>query len=437
MGSLRRQLSKSNIIAVLVAMIAFLWLTNYGVNKLASEYILSRLQHDAESIVAALEQDEKGTWHLDENRVGAVYGRVHSGHYYHVSSRNMELPSRSLWDHTVTPKTMTPGQTRRSVEPGIGTEMWFIWQQGFEKKDEPFTLWVAEDIQPLQRLKLTYSTRAIALVVAILTILLIAQQWILSRGFRPLEKVRASIAGLHDGNEAALHIALPDEVKPLIQEIDRLLLQLHKRVTRSRNSLGNLAHELKRPVQRLRLLAESLDKDKQAELFTALNQIQWRVERELKRARIVGVSSPGRHTVLEAEIPGLIEVLERIYPDITLTASWPDSAVLPHDRDDVLELLGNLLDNACQHARDRVELEITAEPGGWVFEVRDNGPGIPADQLETITERGTRLDETGAGTGLGLAICNDIVTAWSGTLTLEASAPGGLKARIKLPAEAS
>lgn len=422
------------MITLVIAMAALLLLTNLGMNRLATDYITSRLQHDGESIIAALHKDVQGNWQLDENRTGAVYGRVHSGHYYHLSGRDVSLQSRSLWDHNITLHPLQPGETNREIQSGFGNQVWLIWEQGFNKDGENFTLWIAEDIQPFQQSKLYYMIGAVVLIIGTLTILLVVQQWQLRRGFRQLDIVRTAIVDLRNGNDAAMNIPLPDEVEPLAEEVERLLIQLQKQVRRSRNSLGNLVHELKRPLQRLRLLADPLDSDRQKVLAEILENIQWLIERELKRARIVGVSSPGRHMIPAEVIPDLLDVFKKIYPAVQITASWPDDATLPHDRDDILELLGNLLDNACQYGNGIVNLRFEAGNDHWLIDIADNGPGIPDAMIKEITYRGARLDESSPGGGLGLAICKDIVTSWSGTLTFGADEfLGGLRVTVTLP----
>src|SRR5690606_4797608 len=150
-----------------------------------------------------------------------------------------------------------------------------------------------------------------------------------------------------------------------------------QKVSRSRNALGNLAHEMKRPLQQLRLLGNDLPTDNSRELHQTLNHITQLVERELKRARIVGVSSPGRQTVIREELPVLVELLQKIYPDCTLRTDYPADLVLPQDRDDMLELLGNLLDNACKYGNGIVMLTLAELPDRWRIQVEDNGPGIP------------------------------------------------------------
>ena len=173
----------------------------------------------------------------------------------------------------------------------------------------------------------------------------------------------------------------------------------------------------------------------QASLQEQLEQIQQRVSRELGRARLSVDVLPGAHFDCDAELPALFDTLAMIHRS-HLELRWhaPAGCRLPRDREDMLELLGNLLDNACKWARSRVELSIERSGDGFVLLVDDDGPGIPAAQREQVINRGVRLDESAEGHGLGLGIVSDILTAWRGEWSLEESPLGGLRVRIALPA---
>lgn len=443
MMSIQQQLRRHWLISLLALMLPLLLLADYGVRQMVGHYVLSRLQHDADSLIAALQRDPLSeTWQLQDNRLGTVYQRVYSGHYYSIRSDQLLLKSRSLWDKAPPDLNLNSGEQRDWTQPGIDTgnhqEVWLNLALGMTVDNQPFTLWLAEDISAQQRQLLYYRLGALTLLGLTLTVLLLIQRRQLSRAFARLQPLQQQLRELRFGERDNLGAAsgqYPQEVQPLAEEIDRLLQQLQQRVGRSRNALGNLAHEMKRPLQQLQMLAEQLSPQQQQQQRDVLERLQTLIQRELKRARIVGVASPGRHTKLADELPTLLDVLQRLYPQVQIEASYEPDAILPQDRDDMLELLGNLLDNACLYGGNRVQLSIRQTNSDWQIQVCDNGPGISAEQRAQLLQRGVRLDESGPqGSGLGLAIVQDIVSSYGGTLALLGHQPTGLCVSVTLPA---
>ncbi|MBF0471850.1 MAG: sensor histidine kinase [Gammaproteobacteria bacterium] len=418
MSSLQRQLRHNLFWSLLLVMAGVLILVDGAIKEITRDYVLSRLGHDAESVMTLLDRVD-GVWQLHQQRLSTVYERVNSGHYYIIQTPTQELRSRSLWDHE--PQLHPPriGEVTEEYQQEMGGQRWLTRTQTILQQGEAITIWVAEDISDLITKQLYYRYAAITLLGLSLLLLLTLQQRLVQRAFSRLDPLREMIRAMHSGALEQSRPDLPDEVHPLLEEIERLLQQLGQRVTRSRNALGNLAHEMKRPLQQLQLLTEALPPEQRLRQEPLLQQLRQKMERELKRARIVGVSSPGRHTVLQREIPALLEVLHHLYPHCTLHSHYPPDGVMPQDRDDMLELLGNLLDNACRYAGGEVDLHLTPTSGGWQITIRDHGPGIPLASQITLLQRGQRLDEHGvAGSGLGLAICRDIVETYNGKLTL-------------------
>lgn len=433
MPSLRRQLGRNMLLTLSLALAALLLLVDMGVRTLIDDYIRARLAHDADGIIAALQKNPDGQWQLDSKRLPAIYQRVKSGHYYRARIGATDIRSRSLWDADPALPSLPSGAQHSDIRPGFDHERWLTWAQAVTKDGDLLLVWVAEDISDVQKTLRIYRLWAGAMVLLSISLLMLAQHWILKRGFRQLDQVRDAIKALHAGDNTGFNPAMPQEVQPLVQEIGRLLQRLQQRVSRSRNALGNLAHEMKRPLQRLRLLSAELPAGQLQELDQALDNITHLVERELKRARIVGLSSPGRQTVIANELPVLVELLQKIHPRCTVHAEFPPALVLPQDRDDMLELFGNLLDNACKYGNGRVQLRLTETADHWQIEVDDNGPGIPPPLQQQMLERGTRLDESKTGAGLGLSICHDIVRSYDGSLAFATPAEGGFRVQVRLP----
>lgn len=234
---------------------------------------------------------------------------------------------------------------------------------------------------------------------------------------------------------------MPQEVLPLVQKINRLLATLQHRLQRSRDAMGNLAHALKTPLTLLGQLADReenfRDPGVAAQMRGQLEKIRALTERELKRARLAGASGSRERLDLAQELRTLTDVLRQLYRerDLSIQVETGDRLEFPADREDMHELFGNLLDNACKWADSRVRLH--AEPHGGAVRVRieDDGPGRDPEELERLNRRGVRIDEDSVpGHGLGLAIAQDALQHYGGRMQLGRSTElGGLKVEVELP----
>ncbi len=421
------------LVVAAAAAAALIYWGDAGIQRLTRDHVSTRLKHDADSVAAALVRGVDGAWSVDAARLGPIYERVYSGHYYRVFNASTDIRSRSLWDFRAESKMLPAGAEAEGEQAGPREQVLLTWSSGIRKSDDILTIWIAEDIAPLDTARRQYRLAAIAILAVVVALLVIAQQWMLQRAFSRLESVRSAVRDLRRGQVDSLRVAdPPSEIVPLVSEINRLLVRLEGKVSRSRNAMGNLAHELKRPMHRLRRLAEQLDRRTRADVVRAIEDLETLVARELKRSRIVGVATPGRRTELDTDIPALVDALRTMYPARHIEARYPPGTVFPHDRDDMLELLGNLLDNALKHGEGVVSLDVSEDTGGWTIIVEDEGAGIPDSDINAALERGSRLDESRQGSGLGLSICDDIVREYGGSLKLSNRMPKGLSVTVRL-----
>jgi signal transduction histidine kinase len=436
MISLERHLQLGLVLSIAGFTLLFLLLGGYAVRHLSEDYVLSRLEHDAEALLGAARVAGQG---MAAERVTPVYLQPRSGHYYavRVGDRPPEL-SRSLWDSNLPVPPLQPGQRRIRRLAGPGGQALLQLSIGYLKQDQPVVVSVAEDIAPLKRRIRDYQWGFGLGALVLLGLLLQLQRGLVRRGFLPLEKVREQVRGVVNGAQERLDAGVPSEVYPLVSEINRLLVLLETRLSRSRHALGNLAHALNTPLNLItqELDAAELPTDLRRRLEERTEHIRQLVERELRRARLAGSGSPGRHFDPAAEIPDLVQVLQGMYRDKTpqfLINDLPATA-LALDREDMLELLGNLLDNACKWCRGRVALDIGTD-NGIHLQVEDDGPGVSGQDLPHLAVRGVRIDEQAPGYGLGLAIVQDIVRLYGGSLAFSRSERlGGLCVRVRLPA---
>ncbi len=434
--SLQQRLSLGLLLSLVVLFTAQWALVSAGVRLLAEGYIAARLAHDNEALLAALTLTAEGLPSLDPTRLGPVYHQPFSGHYYRVTVGNSTLHSRSLWDQDLSVPDVSPGETRHVRAPGPQGQPLLIVVQRYEKQGKGVTIAAAEDLSSLEEDIGHFQTRYALVSLTILLLLIAIQALIVRSGFRPLENVRKDLQRLERGEIPALDTRVPPEISPLVRELNRMLDVMAQRLQRSRHALSNLAHALKTPLTSLVRMAEKRETLDHTQMLSHTGTINGLIDRELKRARLAGAVTPGRQFDLVQEIAPLIELFNSLYRDkhINIEHVMPSAKVCYADREDMLELLGNLLDNACKWARHRILL--TVEGGeGLLVRFEDDGPGCSENDLEKLTQRGLRIDEEESGHGFGLAISKDIVQQYGGEIAFGRSETlGGFLVEVHLPA---
>jgi signal transduction histidine kinase len=408
-----------------------LWLLDHSLRR----YLQDDLKDETQTLLIALVRGQNGI-QLDERRLDPTFQRPFSGHYFRIDFAEQTWRSRSLWDRDL---EQPPSE---GLQDGLGDgprgQHLLVYRADYQRLGLRFSISVAQDYTPILQSFRRLQWFGLGLGGAALLLILLAQRYTVRTALRPLERVRAQIAQLQQGRRSELDSRVPEELEPLVGQINHLLTHTEDTLRRSRNALGNLGHALKTPLAVLVSLSEREDLRSQPELQVTLReqlaQIQQRLERELGRARLAGEALPGAHFDCAAELPGLFSTLGMIH-NHGLELEWQadPGLCLPWDREDLLELLGNLLDNACKWADAQVRLSLATEADGYRLCIDDDGPGIAAERRDEVMGRGTRLDEQVAGHGLGLGIVRDMVDAWGGALSLEDSPLGGLRVAIRLP----
>jgi signal transduction histidine kinase len=442
MNSLERRLQIGLLISLLLLTGLVVWGGEMAVRTFTEGFVASRLAYDAESLLGALRFDRprgKGIGKRS-HRVTPVYLLPYSGHYYQTVLEDGEVVrSRSLWDQELRVPETKPGTTRLLRQPGPANQELLVWVGGFRKEGRALTLAVAEDIAPIQQQLRQYQLWFAGAAVGASLLLLVLQHLVVRLTLRRLDDLRENVRQLAQGTTGTLQETVPDEILPLVREFNRLLELLGKRLERSRNALGNLAHAIKGPLNLLLQSIEStngLDSISKQQCAAQVERIRNLTERELRRARIAGSGTPGKRFYPPNEIPALIETLKQLHRMKKLRiycTEYPQSTQ-DVDREDLLELLGNLLDNACKWANARVVFSLESQAEELQIRVEDDGAGVSDEALSRLTERGVRVDETTEGHGLGLAIAKDVVRLYGGTLTFSRSPDlGGLRVEASLP----
>ena len=253
----------------------------------------------------------------------------------------------------------------------------------------------------------------------------------------PLRRIEAALAAIRAGRARRLEGRLPAELQPLAQELNALIDHGEALIERARTHVGNLAHGLKTPLAVLHNEAERSEGALAALVGRQVDQMRRLVDHHLARARAMATGRVlGARTDVLPVLGDLARTLERIHARkaLAIELACPADLAFRGAREDLEEMLGNLLDNACKWAAHAVRVEAERAAGRLLVTIEDDGPGLPAERRTEVLERGHRLDEQVPGSGLGLAIVTDIALLYGGRLALDAAPAGGLRVRLDLPA---
>jgi signal transduction histidine kinase len=292
----------------------------------------------------------------------------------------------------------------------------------------------AEIVAFEQALLLTFALLGIGLVGA--TVLQVAF------GLRPLKRMSATLAAIRAGRAEKLPPDLPDEIAPLARELDALVDSNRQVVERARTHVGNLAHALKTPLSIIaNEAAAGAGAPASDKLLQQVAVMRTQIDHHLQRARIAAAASiVGTVTDVVPVIEGLIRAMEKIHhaKGLKISLAVDDTPRFRGERQDLEEMMGNLVDNACKWATSTVDVAVRpyerSDQSFLVVVIDDDGPGLAPNLRARVGHRGQRLDETKPGTGLGLSIVTDLVALYGGTFFLAEAPSGGLRAMLELPA---
>jgi signal transduction histidine kinase len=395
-----------------------------------------------DDLAAGLETTADGGFVMARAPDVPKYERQLSGQYWQVEVDGQPpIRSRSLWDARL-PEGAPNGELgniRLREIPGPRSERLRLAQRTlqFQEPAARVTFSVAADLAPALAAARQFS-RILGVALAVLGIGLVSALVVQVRvGLRPLEEIKSALAAIRAGTVKRLSDDAPTEIAPLAHELNALLDHHGSLIDRARGQAGDLAHALKTP---LAVLRNEMENEATPDRKLSLEQIDAMtdaVQHHLARAqavggvRLLGVRADAAHAI-EALARTLPRMSDRdIEVEVALSAKplW-----FAGEAQDLSELLGNLLDNACKWAAGKVRIAAARANDRLKVEIGDDGPGIAAEQRAKALQRGGRLDERKPGSGLGLTIALDLATLYGGSLTLGRSALGGLKVELDLPA---
>ncbi len=425
------------------------WALDETITKSLTRNFDRQITQYLDSMIGAAEIDEAGDVRFTRALGDQRFFEQYSGLYWQVNEPGRQpFKSRSLWDRTLpleAPGNHAAGQ-RQTVYAWKAERLRIIDQDiRLPRSKQPIRFAVAANIEEVEdqiaRFRRTLF-RSLG-VTGLGLILLSAMQ--ATYGLSPLRAVRRGLEEIKTGRAQRLREEFPPEIQPLANEMNDLLNHSDEAAEKARTHAGNLAHALKTPMAVL--LNEARDNPANlAETVTAqVEQMQRHVDHHLARARALAQrASLGLRTPVWPSVKNLKRTLEKIYQDkdIIIEILGDQSAQFRGEKQDLEEVLGNLLDNASKYGGPDVRVTVNSEKDfrGDTFVrivIEDSGVGIPVGQRERLFQRGARLDTDQTGTGLGLAIVRDVTELYGGRVDLSQSAElEGLRVDVWLPAAA-
>jgi signal transduction histidine kinase len=448
----RAQRGRTGSLTRRMIIIAALWIApllligGYALDRVVSRSIVdsfdSQLVLLLNSMIASSVIGPTGEVRFNRELADQRFLEPYSGLYYQVSGAGAEgLPSRSLWDrrlrvsadhnhmkpHRYDSNEFGPNEPLRIAERDVILPRSDVrWRfQVAQSRDS-----INDQIHHLRSI-LFWSFLALGIGLLVLAALQTVY------GLWPLRRVRREVASISSGEKTRISDDFPTEIRPLTEEINQLLSHSEEQAEEARRHAGNLAHALKTPLTVITNAATADSPDLDDTVIRESAAMRRQIDHHLARARALGrrSSAQARAKVWDS-LEAVQRAVDRLYQDATVDIAGDRRAQVRVERQDLDEMIGNLVENAAKYGGGRVFVTVEPKDTKVDIEVEDDGPGIAEADRETLFARGARLDTTGKpGTGLGLAIVRDVAEIYGGSIHLEHSEDlGGLLARLTLPA---
>lgn len=429
-----------------------------GLNRILTDALTrnfdEQLDYLLTSMIVSAELDSLGQVILNRELADQRFLEPGSGAYWQISGKGFEpFPSRSLWDRKLRVNQRhddrelhiydsdefvdkTPRPDRDPNDPS--NQMLRIAERDIKLPGSPVR-WKFQVAQSRDGLDAQIATlrRTLVRSFVLLGLGLIAmvglQTWY---GLLPLRKVRKEIARLRAGRSKRIEDRMPAEIAPMVEELNALVEHNDRQAEEARRHAGNLAHALKTPLSVIMNAAAAGQEDLAPTVIREARTMRRQIDHHLARARAVGRRGSAHS---RAQVWPSIEAVERavarLYPNVRIDVDGQKDLIAHIERQDLDEILGNLVENAAKYGGGSVFITAGVQAGFVEIIVEDDGRGIPEADRIRIFDRGVRLDSGKPGTGLGLAIVRDVAEIYDGTVSLEESDDlGGLLVRLRLPA---
>ncbi|WP_343348227.1 ATP-binding protein [Sphingomicrobium sp. XHP0239] len=436
------------IVIAALWIVVLLSLGGFALDRVLTDTVIDNFDRDLErklnALITAAEInsfDEIAlTREITDQRVVELY----SGLYYQISGEGYQpLPSPSLWD--------------RRLDPSVRHDDLDVhYRNSYEFEDEPLRIAERDIILPGSDARLRFqvaesreeldaqiaqlrSTLGWSFAVLALGLIIMAALQTVY-GLWPLRRVRDEVVAIRTGARQRVDEDFPREIHPLVDEINELLAHSEAQAEEARRHAGNLAHALKTPLTVITNAATAGDSELDQLVCREASVMRRQVDHHLARARAIGrrASAQARSNVAKSVVT-IERAVTRLYDGVTVDVTGDREVAARVERQDLDEMLGNLIENAAKYGGGRVFVTVEHSAPMVDIMIEDDGPGIPEAERDAIFARGARLDTTGKpGTGLGLAIVRDVAQIYGGDVALSESEDlGGLLARLSLPAAPS
>lgn len=440
------------IAAAAIVMVCFFGIAGWTLQSIYYRDILTalqdRLQSDAYVLIAASELDDNGilsmSFLLPDTRFFATHSTVYAQITGNEKGQVWQSVSQARTDIPFAQKLTTDERRFEQLRTTDGQPVYAfslgVALQGSSAKQNIFTVSVATDLRDFTRRNAHFQRNLWIWLGGVTALLLVVQSIILRWGLTPLTRVAYELNAIGKGQRASLGSDYPRELQALTENINTLIRNRQEHIERYRNTLGDLAHSLNTPLAVLRGISEG-KADLSADTATLREQVEHMssiVSYQLQKAAASGSGALTAPVAIQPLAMKIVTTLYKVYAEKHVQCSVDiDARVIFHgDAGDFMELLGNLLDNAFKWCAQRVQLHAImsaqAEKTTLHLTIDDDGPGVPADMIDRVMDRGVRADPQTAGHGIGLAVVRDIVKLYNGTLLISRNPSGGTRVVVAL-----
>jgi signal transduction histidine kinase len=452
-SSLRLRLLLGTLVWIVVSTLAAGWALDGLFRNHVTEQFQAGLRLHLDYLATHLAVGAEGKSVLSVVPTDPRFDKPYSGLYWQVEQfgqaagmARQVLRSRSLWDSVLSSEQSVPadGEVHRHFLSGPDGRRLVALERVVRLADEDgrpaevYLLTVAANEQqlaePIENFAgmLWFALGLLGLGLAVVAVVQVSIALI------PLRRLHHGLSDVRDARTQTLAGDFPGEVQPLVEAFNSVLVQNSEIVERARTQAGNLAHALKTPLSVISNAANGISGDAAQLIRGQVELARRQIDYQLSRSRAAAsLRVPGVHSAVLPVLESLIRVMQRIYHERGLSIQIRAGAapvVFRGEEQDLQEMLGNLLDNACKWAAKRIEVSVSGDAQCLLLTVDDDGPGISMDARSRVLNRGERIDEQVPGSGLGLAIVDDLSRLYGGRLELADSPLGGLRVALSLPA---